>query len=351
MSHGDDSIVCAICEKEETDENKVIECVECHRYWHTKCKKLYGTTARRARSRPFVCSAECSEMSSSVENGKKAEGLIAKVLNEVQSMRQEQAENNRELKNAFKELEKSQAFLAAKFEDINNDVKDLKLGQHYLKGQVDEVHERYEKVTATVEKLEKEVDQYNRASIKKNAVILGVPAVKDENTAAVVLAIAEAIKCQLPANAVLEAKRIGDQKDGGKFAPIKVIFSSEEVKETVFDCKRTHGVLKAAQLGSSFSTSSDRIVLRDELTTYGVNMLREVRELQESLDIKFVWPGRDGVILIRRTENAKIERVRDKNDIRKLYQRRPKRNLDESSSSFNMSTSSSPRIQQQSKRR
>ncbi|EDS27290.1 conserved hypothetical protein, partial [Culex quinquefasciatus] len=151
MSHGEDAIVCAGCEKEEADENKVIECVECHRYWHAKCKKLYGSTARRARSKPFLCSTECSELRSSVENDKKAEGLIAKVLSEVQCMRQEHAESNRELRNAFKELEKSQSFLAEKFEGINNDIKDLKLGQHFLKGQVDEVHERYESVGATVE--------------------------------------------------------------------------------------------------------------------------------------------------------------------------------------------------------
>ncbi|EDS43703.1 conserved hypothetical protein [Culex quinquefasciatus] len=86
-------------------------------------------------------------------------------------MRQEHAESNRELRNAFKELEKRQ---------------------------VDEVHERYESVGATVERLEKEVDQHNRANIKKNAVILGVPATKDENITAVIKAIAEAINCQLP---------------------------------------------------------------------------------------------------------------------------------------------------------
>ncbi|KAL9706277.1 hypothetical protein quinque_009795 [Culex quinquefasciatus] len=56
-------------------------------------------------------------------------------------MRQEHAESNRELRNGFKELEKSQSFLAEKFEGINKDIKDLKLGQHFLKGQVDEVHE------------------------------------------------------------------------------------------------------------------------------------------------------------------------------------------------------------------
>lgn len=351
MSHGEDAIVCAGCEKEEADENKVIECVECHRYWHTKCKKLYGSTARRARSKPFLCSTECSELRSSVENDKKAEGLIAKVLSEVQCMRQEHAESNRELRNAFKELEKSQSFLAEKFEGINNDIKDLKLGQHFLKGQVDEVHERYESVGATVERLEKEVDQHNRANIKKNAVILGVPATKDENITAVIEAIAEAINCQLPEDAVFEAKRIGDQKDGGKVAPIRVVFANEETKEKLFDCKRTHGVLKAAQLGSNFASASGRIVLRDELTPYGINLLREVRDLQESLEIKFVWPGRDGVILMRRTENSKIERVRDKNDIRKLNQRRAKRSLDETNSSFNMSTNSSPRIQQESKKR
>lgn len=352
MSHGEDSIICVVCEKEEADENKVIECVECHRYWHTKCKKLFGTTARRARQKPFVCGTECSEMRSSVENGKKAEGLITKVLNEVQCMRQEHAESNQELKDALKELEKSQAFLAAKFEDINADIKDLKLGQHYLKGQVDEVHEKYETVSATVDKLEKEVDHFNRANLKSNAVVLGVPATKDEDLTAVIRMLAEAIKCQLPENAVLEAKRIGDGKDGGKYAPIKVVFASEEFKEMVFECKRTHGVLKASQLGSKFTTVSDRIVLRDELTTYGINLLREVRDLQEALGIKFVWPGRDGVILLRRTENAKIERVRDKNDIRKLNQQRAKRGLDESNSSFNMSTSSSSsRIQQDHKRR
>lgn len=61
------------------------------------------------------------------------------------------------------------------------------------------------------------------------------------------------------------------------------------------------------------------LTIRDTfLTSYGINLLRKVRDLLESLETKFIWSGRDGVILIRESENAKIELYQKKLVIRTL---------------------------------
>lgn len=54
-------------------------------------------------------------------------------------------------------------------------------------------------------------------------------------------------------------------------------------------------------------------------------MLREVRGMQDQLKAKYIWPGRDGVILVKRTDTAKVEYVRNCFDVSALENTTSKR--------------------------
>lgn len=123
-------------------------------------------------------------------------------------------------------------------------------------------------------------------------------------------------------------------KDGQlstKTAPIKVVFSDEQHKEELFARKKLHGLLlSSAVLSSSTESvaSGNRIIIRDELTSFGLKLLKHVRTVQEEADLKFVWPGRDGVILAKATDSAKVTTIRSTQDVLKLQRSHPKRQMD-----------------------
>ncbi|XP_055604898.1 uncharacterized protein LOC129753124 [Uranotaenia lowii] len=143
----------------------------------------------------------------------------------------------------------------------------------------------------------------------------------------------------------IREKREMREKSSTRSAPILAVFKSETRKEEFFEKKRALGVLKASEVGDLFKRSSQTISIRDEMTSYGKSLLKEARKVQEELNFKYVWPGRDGKILIKRSDGSRIEKVSSKLDLQSVIESKNKRTLNFSNnSSFMMS--SPKRLQQ-----
>lgn len=329
----DDAVICVVCDKEEADVNKVMECLHCHKCYHYRCKKIIGSAVRKMRNTQFYCSVECNEMGTRTQQVIASENLVVeelrKVINEVHALREESAQTRRSLEGALKEVERSQEFLCNKFDDVVGEIKQLKLNHNAMEKEINEVRSRYCELNDVVVGLESEVDRFKRAELSRNAIILGVPASKNENLQSTVVRIAAVMGYSLTGK-IVEARRLGEPKNDGKNPPIRVVFDNESVKEELFAKKRSFGQLKLQSLGDTYATMTGKITLRDEMTPHGLELLRNVRELQDRLKAKFVWPGRNGVILVKRTETSKVEYVRNRHDVKKLEP--TKRNRDGSSS-------------------
>lgn len=63
-----------------------------------------------------------------------------------------------------------------------------------------------------------------------------------------------------------------------------------------------------------------RVVIRDELTPLSRRLLQELKGLQAALDLRYVWPGRNGAIMVRKTEKSKAIPILSRHDIQKLLQ-------------------------------
>lgn len=68
--------------------------------------------------------------------------------------------------------------------------------------------------------------------------------------------------------------------------------------------------------------------MRDELTRYGLKLLKKVRDIQHEAERKFVWPGRNGAVLAKETEDSKPEEIRSQKDVDRLERTSSKRLLD-----------------------
>lgn len=348
----DEAIVCVICGLEEKDPRKVVECAYCHKNEHFKCKNVIGNAVRKLREKTYFCSLECNNI---YQQSTRNLAVESEVLKQLQNVLVEVRETRAELqtvKSTVGDIEKFQNFLSEKLDSVLDELKSVKEEQNMMKKDVQYLRGKQQATSDTVNQLELEVDRLNRASISKNAVLLGIPMKRNESVETAVRKVAAAVGYQLPEGAIVEAKRLSSkdhQQHDAKVPPVKVCFSEEQYKEELFSKKKNHGPLLASAVDSAFNSSTAKIVLRDELTPYGMELLKEVREFKDLTDIKFVWPGRNGAILIKKTEGSKVDVIRSRKDIERLGKLSSKRLLNSSSRSG--SDSSSPTGEPSLKRR
>lgn len=75
------------------------------------------------------------------------------------------------------------------------------------------------------------------------------------------------------------------------------------------------------------------MIIRDELTPYGLQLLNETKDAQDQLGFKFVWPGRNGVVLVKHSESSTIKVIRSMKDLETLKRLSNKRLYASNSSS------------------
>lgn len=61
--------------------------------------------------------------------------------------------------------------------------------------------------------------------------------------------------------------------------------------------------------------------MRDELTPLSLELLREMREHQDRLNVKYVWSSRDGNVLVKKNEHSKPELIKTRDDMVDLINR------------------------------
>lgn len=325
ISDDEEAIICFECGKKEDKPNKVIECAFCHRSVHFQCKNISGNAIPKVRKQPYYCTEYCQVMQTRASQTTNADpALLTRILNEVSLTR----EDVQSMKNTVKAIEASQSFLSSKFDELANDVRTLKTDHSQLSKDVDVLLQENQSVCSRVNELELELDRVNRAVISANAILVGLPMLKNEDTLELVKRVATAINCNIPDGAVVEAKRLSskNKKDAAtKTTPIKITFTDVKYKEHLFACKKTHGQLLQTAVDPRFTNTTGKVILRDELTSFGMNLLSESRGTQALIEYKFIWPGRDGAILARKTEDSKIVVIRSKHDLQQLERLNTKR--------------------------
>ncbi|XP_062550774.1 uncharacterized protein LOC134215650 [Armigeres subalbatus] len=304
MSDEDDKIVCYICDKIEENPERIIECVQCAKSVHFRCKKLRGNAVLKAKKRPFYCSVDCADMfARGNQSSDDSNHLISEIKLLAQAVRESKQESAH-LRFAFEQscqkidtlvkttlaIEQSQDFMSKQFDVLQKDFDGFKqqLGGLQLENEkfrIEITDWKYKQgaVTSRLDHLEMEVDKMNRGKLSNNAVILGIPTPENENLKTLVIGVGKAVGCIINEDSVISARRLVGKNRNAQGAPILVTFSSPSIKEKLFEMKRSHGPLQAAEICRSFNGASTRLVIRDELTEFGRELYRETKELQLSM--------------------------------------------------------------------
>lgn len=315
----DDEFVCSVCKKKETDGTKVLTCMYCFSSAHFKCKNIVGNAIRRMRENDYFCSSDCSAIYQRIvmmqNNNNTLLSSLASTISSSVSMEMKSVKD--EVNLITNAIEKSQDFLSQKFDNIVTDFKNLRIENEQLKSEIVKLKKSHTVMQHTVHKLEANVDKTDKTALGNNAIIWGIPTTPDENVSELV----QKFLCNLGMTEnfdfVVSAERFFSNKSSNALVPIRIVFRDKESKELVFSKKKQMGQILSTLIDSKLVINGRamNVTLRDELTPLSLEMLKELRDSQVLLNIKYVWVGRGGVVLVKKDDNSKPESVKNREDL------------------------------------
>lgn len=337
MMYEDESdIICYVCEKSEVNSLLTIECANCSKCAHFRCKKLFGKAVAKARKKPYLCSVECAKIHACKDE--KSPALISEIrlLGQAISESQKEAVMVRKaleltrmqldtLVKTSKGIEDSQQFLSNQFDDLRakfiefrEEIDVMKEENNKAREEFRDLHQKYHALLSSVDSMESKLRSVSQAAVANKVVILGLPLTDDEDLKAVVCDVGTAVGIELSPSVIENVQRIFSKRNQNSSVPILVSFSNHATKEKLFECKRRYGALLASTVSRKFEGSADRVIIRDEMTIEARNLFWEAKNMQAALNMKYIWPGRDGKVLLRRCDGGKVHEVGSKLQLLKL---------------------------------
>lgn len=323
----DDETLCSICKKTETNASEVLTCMYCFSSAHFKCKNLIGSARRRMKETDYFCSSDCSatyQRIVTMQNSSRSlmSSLAAEMKNTISaSVAKEMQTVTTKMTQITTAIENSQDFLSSKFDDIVTDFNELKHENERMKAEIENLKKSQNLLQGTVHKLEANVDKTDKAALGNNAVVWGIPTAPDESVPLLVDKFLLSLGLRENCGLVISAERMfANNKASNAVIPIRIVFADKESKEVVFNKKKQYGNLMSTVIDSKLAVNgkATTVTLRDELSPLSLELLKELRESKELLNVKYIWAGRGGTILVKKDENSKPELVKNREDLSRV---------------------------------
>lgn len=222
-------------------------------------------------------------------------------------------------------IERSQQFLSDKLDDFNDEIfklkaeiGKLKVENEQLKKSLAILSTEAATVSDAVHKQEVDLDLHQRAQLSANAILLGIPRIPNENTETLFDATCRTLGIETNSNSIVSCTRVTVSK--GENHPIRVCFKNVHDKETLIARKKKFGSLTVSMIaGVRWPRGwSNKVHIRDDLSPLSMEILRDLKKKQVSLNLQYVWPGRNGIILAKQSKNSKLIKVQSRADLNRL---------------------------------
>lgn len=320
-----DVAYCMECKQKENDLDKLITCFYCFSNAHFKCRNIIGSAINKLKRNMYFCTAECSNIYKRIIDMQTERTLVIDNLSSelkksvCTAVSVQMNEVKAEVATIAKAIEDSQQFLSSKFEDIVRDFQNLKVENCQLRSEVDVMKRELSSLKCLVNQLECNADKVNKESLSNNAIIHGIPVQSNENVSEIVTKVSDCIGAVLPPDSLVSASRVFVASSSTKcHVPIRIVFKSKAGKESFLASKRRFGRLPSSEIVKSmlFNGKSTYVTIRDELTPLSLELLNEVRNMQAKMNLKYVWAGREGAVLVKKDESSRPTVIKNRNDLK-----------------------------------
>lgn len=320
---------CHCCAKLLNKKSTILECSRCQKVVHatTVCSGLSGkqlTALKAADNLEWTCS-DCNLNSS---RRKSFVTLADYEEEEEDDGASTGTTGTLNVKQLLQDLKKEVKII------VTQEIRAVTTSLQYCSEKVDEFSESIEALTTKVKDMERKIthlDNQNRACFLKiefleqrnvdleqqllgdHVEISGIPDSSDLDLPN--LAENVVVKLGAPKEDILSVKRLPSRRTGS--GPVLVRVRQESTRQRLISAAREITITaKDLVPNLSGSPATEKIYVREALTSYLKNLLWQAKQDLKGT-FKFVWI-RDGKVLVRKNENAKVYKLRSKNDIQNM---------------------------------
>lgn len=305
-------VVCTMCKQGNVDENECVTCKYCFSSFHFKCKNISVKSIHYLRKVGYFCTPHCAELFKRIIERQELKSpmktlVSAELKSAVSNIVNEMNTVKGDVYSITTAIEKSQDFLSSKFDIIVAELNKLKSENENLKQQVVELQNSQMILKSTANKVECAITKADNDAIANNAIVFGFPTKPNENVHELIHKTAEVIGTRLSDNSIASATRLYSSRKPNAIVPIRVKFNSKTEKESMLLRTKKVKELKSTSIDKSLVVNGQptSIVIRNELTSSTIQLLKELRGMQQKYNVKYIWPGKNGDILIKKAENSK----------------------------------------------
>lgn len=299
-----------------------LECLKCNVLVHAKAE-CAGLSAKQfaalkaAENLEWTCNScardpkrklSCATTEEDDED-QDAGQIIA--LNTEKFMKNVTKEMKKILKEELGDLNSSIDFLSNKVDECLDTIRLLEDRMKALERKNIDICNKNKNLENRVIALEQLFNEREQQNINTTLEIVGVPQKESEDIGKVVASIAKKIKA-CPQQ-LQQATRLRGRN--GKDGVIRVELQGRQAKAEWITLARQQPVV-VSDIYTDIEKGMERVYIREALTYYYKNLLWKTKEELKNV-FKFVW-FKDGKILARKCENAKVFTIRCENDLDKV---------------------------------
>lgn len=316
---------CSQCNKVVTKKSPGLECLKCSVLVHAKAE-CAGLSAKQfaalkaAENLEWTCNScardpkrKSSFVTAEDDDDEQESNTTGEIvtLNAEKFMKNVTKEMKKILKEELGDLNSSVEFLSDKVDECLDTIRLLEERMKALERKNIDLGNKNKNLENRVIALEQRLNEQEQENNNTTLEIVGVPYKKSEDIEKIVASIAKKIKA-CPQQ-MQQAIRLNgrNNKDG----VIRVELQGRKAKADWITLARQQQVI-VSDIYDDVEKGMERIYIREALTYYYKNLLWKTKEALKNV-YKFVW-FKDGKILARKCENAKVFTIRCENDIDKV---------------------------------
>lgn len=218
-------------------------------------------------------------------------------------------------KRDLKELQQAVQFTSDKMDDCLESIEAFKEKIKELDKKNTDLVNRNKHLERRLEAQEQRLNEYEQKALKKVVEIQGIPTRDKEILSDIAGGLAS--KLQRKPEEVKEVKRMPTKE--GKPGILHIKLQNEELKKQWVNAAREISLHVADVVpGCDATMKKDKIFVRQAITPQAKNLLWKAKqELKETY--KYIW-CREGRVLLRKNDNAKVIVLRSESDIKNLSQ-------------------------------
>ncbi|KAI5698112.1 hypothetical protein M8J76_011795 [Diaphorina citri] len=305
---------CARC-RDPVIQEDLLKCFTCSLPYHYLCAGKNDMNFKKMGKAKLTWKClSCKEMRSSNEEEADLEDEQTKTRDDklLEQMKKMFQEFSKDINSKLLEFENSLQFHSGKLEDVISGFNEMKKNFSSLQKKQEELANENVMLKNKVKELSFQVHDMDQRSLDHNLEILGIPDVI-EDPKVIMGSLCEKIQIQVPDPGTYVVKRVAV---GAKNKPKALIaqFNSKQLRDKILKESK-----KSKPRVSDFTKAPSDIqpvFINEQLTPYMKQLFFNVTKEKKEKGFAYVWIA-EGRILLRKTEQSKICRIRCIEDVLK----------------------------------